>query len=178
MGKHKHRNDRQERREQFTQLQAPARRSPWKMILAVAVLLFLGVTAYAVVGRRGPTPEAATAAGTATQITLPAAQFADGQAKFYRYTTAGGRELRFFVMKSADGVVRAAFDTCDICYRAKKGYHQEGDDMVCNNCGRHFKSTDINVLQGGCNPAPLDRVVQSDNVVLSAAALEAGAWYF
>ena len=178
MGKHKHRNDRQERREQFTQPQAPERSSPWKMIIAVAVLLFLGVTAYAVVGRRGPTPEAAATAGAATQITLPAAQFTDGQAKFYRYTTAAGRELRFFVMKSADGVIRAAFDTCDVCYRAKKGYHQEGDDMVCNNCGRHFKSTDINVLQGGCNPAPLDRVVQGDNVLLTAAALEAGAWYF
>ena len=178
MGKHRHRHDRQERREQFTQPQAPPRNSPWIMIIAMFVLVLLAVTAYAVIGGRSQGPEAAPAAGTATQITLPVAQFADGQAKFYRYTTAGGRELRFFVMRSADGVIRAAFDTCDVCYRAKKGYHQEGNDMVCNNCGRHFKSTDVNVLQGGCNPAPLDRVVQGDNVVLSAAALEAGAWYF
>lgn len=178
MSKHKHRHDRQERREQFTQPQAPARTSPGMMIIAVVVLVFLAVTAYAVIGGRGRGPETATTAGTATQITLPVAQFADGKAQFYRYTSAGGRELRFFIMKSADGVVRAAFDTCDVCYRAKKGYHQEGDDMVCNNCGRHFRSTDINVLQGGCNPAPIERVVQGDNVVLSAAALEAGAWYF
>lgn len=178
MGKHKHRHHRQERREQFTAPPALTHRRSWNAIIAVAVLAFLGVTAYAVVVRRGPGPEAATATGVATQVTLPLAQFSDGQAKFYRYTTAGGRELRFFVMKSADGVVRAAFDTCDVCYRERKGYRQEGDDMVCNNCGRHFKSTDINVLQGGCNPAPIDRVVQGDNVVLSAAALEAGAWYF
>jgi hypothetical protein len=46
-------------------------------------------------------------------------------------------------MKSADGVIRAAYDACDVCYRERKGYHQEGDDMVCNNCGRHFPSTSI-----------------------------------
>lgn len=178
MSKHKHRHHRRERREQFTQPPPPSRRGSWNVVMAVGVLVLLGVTAYAVVWRRGPGPETATVAGAATQITLPAAQFTDGQAKFYRYTTAGGRELRFFVMKSADGVIRAAFDTCDVCYRERKGYRQQGNDMVCNNCGRHFPSTDINVLQGGCNPAPLDRNVQGENVVLTAAALEAGAWYF
>jgi uncharacterized membrane protein len=88
-------------------------------------------------------------AGAGTDVSLPVATFADGRARFYRYATSAGREVRFFVMKSSDGVLRAAFDACDTCYRDKLGYHQEGDVMVCNKCGRTFRSVDINVLQGG-----------------------------
>ena len=38
--------------------------------------------------------------------------------------------------------------------------------MVCNNCGRQFRSVDVNVLQGGCNPAPIERAVSGDRVVM------------
>jgi uncharacterized membrane protein len=106
------------------------------------------------------------------------ATFTDGQARFYKYVTAAGQDIRFFVMKSADGVIRAAYDACDVCYRQRKGYHQEGDDMVCNNCGRHFPSTAINTIEGGCNPAPLQRAIQGSQVVITAAAMGAGASYF
>jgi uncharacterized membrane protein len=111
-------------------------------------------------------------------VSLPVATFADGAARFYRYTTAAGREVKFFVMKSSDGVLRAAFDACDTCYRERKGYHQQGDVMVCRNCGRSFRSADINVLQGGCNPAPLERTIAGDQLVLKAASIELGAMYF
>lgn len=111
-------------------------------------------------------------------ITMPAAQFDDGVARFFTYRSASGSTVRFFVMKSADGVIRAAFDACDTCYRERRGYRQSGDVMVCINCNQTFRSTDINVLKGGCNPAPLDRTVADGRVVLSAASLEAGAGYF
>ncbi len=81
-------------------------------------------------------------------------------------------------MKSSDGVMRAAFDACDVCFREKKGYRQEGDVMVCNNCGQRFPSTKINVLKGGCNPAPLGRTVQGDSLVINASDIEQGGWYF
>jgi uncharacterized membrane protein len=81
-------------------------------------------------------------------------------------------------MKSADGVVRAAFDACDVCYRERKGYRQDGDAMVCNNCGKAFPSNRINDVQGGCNPAPIERTIANGQVVLRAAALEQGSFYF
>jgi uncharacterized membrane protein len=118
------------------------------------------------------------AASAGADVAVPLAELSDGQARFYRYTTTSGTEVRFFVMKSSDGVVRAAFDSCDVCYREKKGYRQEGDAMVCVNCSQRFRSTDINEVRGGCNPAPLDRTVRDGQVLLSAAALNAGAWYF
>ena len=117
-------------------------------------------------------------AGAGSDVTLPVSTFADGAARFYRYTTTAGREARFFVMKSSDGVVRAAFDACDTCYRERKGYRQQGDVMVCNSCRRTFRSVDINVLQGGCNPGPLERTVVGDQLVLTGASIELGAMYF
>jgi uncharacterized membrane protein len=150
------------------------------LVLAACVLLGFVLVYLIASGRQAGGSEIATTqiAGTGADITLPVATFADGQARFFRYTTAAGREVRFFVMKSADGVLRAAFDACDTCYRDRLGYHQQGDVMVCNKCGRTFRSVDINVLQGGCNPAPLERSVVGDQIVLKAASIEAGVSYF
>jgi uncharacterized membrane protein len=181
MSKHKnHSNHSHDRRTQFAS--PPPRRglSPTMLVLAACVLLGFVLVYLIASGRQAGGSEIATTqiAGTGADVTLPVATFADGQARFFRYTTAAGREVRFFVMKSADGVLRAAFDACDTCYRDRLGYHQQGDVMVCNKCGRTFRSVDINVLQGGCNPAPLERSVVGDQIVLKAASIEAGVSYF
>jgi uncharacterized membrane protein len=62
--------------------------------------------------------------------------------------------------------------------QAKKGYHQEGDELVCNNCGSRFPSNQVNDVQGGCNPAPLQREVQGDRILIKVTDLEAGSKYF
>jgi putative ABC transport system ATP-binding protein len=66
-----------------------------------------------------------------------------------------GRQFHYFVLRSSDGTYRAAFDACDVCFRANRGYRQEGDLMVCNQCGQTFPSVKINEVKGGCNPAAL-----------------------
>ncbi|MFC1657387.1 Fe-S-containing protein [Candidatus Moduliflexota bacterium] len=95
--------------------------------------------------------------GDTKNLTFPVSTFDDGQPKYYSYKGSGGRDVKFFVLKSSDGVIRAAFDACDVCYQSKKGYRQDGDFMVCNNCGQRFTSVRINEVKGGCNPAPLKR---------------------
>ncbi len=174
--KHHH----QDRRQQFvTPPPHRGRALSWNMVLAIGVVVLLGTIAATVVGRgRGGGAGFASAGATGADITLPLQAFADGQARFYKSVTTAGQEVRFFVMQSADGVVRAAYDACDVCYRERKGYHQEGDDMICNNCGRHFPSRSINDVAGGCNPAPLQRAIQGNQVVITAAAVAAGASYF
>jgi uncharacterized membrane protein len=147
---------------------------PTLLVGGLAVLLL--VVLVLVMSRGGAA--APTSLPSGGDIVLAAAEFNDGQARFYRYATAEGRDVRFFVMKSQDGVIRAAFDACDVCYRERKGYRQQGDTMLCINCNQTFRSTDINVLQGGCNPAPLERAIEGGNVILRAAAIEAGSWYF
>lgn len=110
-------------------------------------------------------------------IRWPLTTFDDGQAHYYSLVDAG-KSIDFFVLKSSDGVVRAAFDACDVCFGARKGYHQQGDLMICNNCGQQFPSVKINELRGGCNPAPLERTVEGTELVIRSTDIATGAGYF
>ncbi|MHB1294632.1 MAG: Fe-S-containing protein [Anaerolineae bacterium] len=110
-------------------------------------------------------------------VRVPAAGLEDGKARFYAYDTAD-TTVTFFVLRSSDGVVRAALNACDVCFQSRLGYRQEGDEMVCNNCGTRFPSTRINEEQGGCNPSPLARTLSGDEVVIQVGELEAGAQLF
>ena len=114
----------------------------------------------------------------ATDATYPASQFSDGKAKHFTYKTPEGITIKYFVVKSSDGVIRAAFDACDVCWPEGKGYTQKGDFMVCNNCGKQFKTTRVKEVSGGCNPAPLVRKVENNQVVIKAEDIEKGKRYF
>jgi uncharacterized membrane protein len=116
-----------------------------------------------------------TASNGAVQVPLPALN--DSEAHFYVYSAAG-KKVKFFVLRAADGRIRAAFDACQVCYGAKLGYHQEGAFMVCNNCGRRFRSVDVEVITGGCNPIPVKKTADARTVVLKVSDLEAGSKYF
>jgi uncharacterized membrane protein len=120
--------------------------------------------------------ETKLAPGT-NEVRIPISDVDDGKAHYYYYNDDGKR-INYFVLKSSDGVIRAAFDSCDVCYEAKKGYRQEGDTMVCNNCGQRFASVKINEEKGGCNPAPLDRAMEGNNLIITKNALESGDRYF
>ena len=110
-------------------------------------------------------------------VELPISDFDDGQARYYAYKFPE-KAVFFFALKSSDGVIRAAFDACDVCFQAKKGYKQDGDLMICNNCGQMFPSVRINVEKGGCNPAPLERSTVGNELVISVSDLYRGLKYF
>ena len=174
------RRDPSAREQKRAQFERPGSRTGLLLVLAgVALLAIAAVTAFVVMGRG----EAGTATATSpvvaggADVTIPVADLADGQAKYYSYD-AGGVEVKYFVLKSADGEYRAAFDACDVCYPNKKGYSQQGGVMVCNNCGQQFDSTQINEKRGGCNPSPIERTVDGQTLVLKTADLRAGAKYF
>jgi uncharacterized membrane protein len=157
---------------------SPRRRGPsWNAVLIAAAALLLGVTIL-FASRTISSPLTAVTAATGADLVAPEGTFADGRARFYSYTTSAGQSIRFFVMKSADGVVRAAMDACTVCYRQRLGYHQAGDQMVCNKCGQSFASNRINEVTGGCNPIPLTREVAGGQVIVRAAALDTGAVHY
>jgi len=101
----------------------------------------------------------------------------DGKAHHFVYKSEG-KEIKFFVVKSQDGILRAAFDACDVCFPAKKGYTQDGNFMICNNCERRFHTSQVNVVEGGCNPAPLKRTEKDNNLVIMVTDILPGARFF
>jgi len=111
------------------------------------------------------------------KIEIPVADISDGEAHHFQVKAEDGTVVTFFVLKSADGVLRAAIDACDVCYRSGLGYYQEGDNMVCKNCGQKFASNKINVIKGGCNPAPLSREVSGDKLVINMRDVNMNSWY-
>ncbi len=110
-------------------------------------------------------------------LNIPIADVDDGKAHYFNVKADDDIMVSFFVLKSSDGVIRAAIDACDVCYRSGKGYVQEGDFMVCTNCGRRFASTRINEIKGGCNPAPLNRKIIGKNLVIEMKDINENSWY-
>lgn len=169
---------REAKRAQFTQEAGGRSNKNAVKLLALVAVAVVAVVAYFVAGAGG---ERAAAGGglraNGEGVSVPLSELS-GKARFYEYKAASGKTVRFFAMRSSDGAYRAALDACDVCFESKKGYRQEGDDMVCNNCGNHFHSGQINEVKGGCNPVGLERKVSGDRLNLSAKELEAGASYF
>ena len=149
----------------------------WAGLACIAVLFAGAFWYFSADSSKTAASPAAVAAVAGQTVSLPAAMFDDGKARYFEHKD-GGITIRYFVLKSSDGVVRAAFDACDVCWPAGKGYAQESDVMVCRNCGQRFKSTQVNEVKGGCNPAPLDRRVENGTVVIQVSDILGGKGYF
>ena len=67
-----------------------------------------------------------------------------------------GTKMEVIAVKDSEGNIRTAFNTCQICYDSGKGYYkQEGDELVCQNCGNSFTMDQVGETAGGCNPWPI-----------------------
>lgn len=102
-------------------------------------------------------------------IVIPVSEITE-KAKFYK-ANINGVELEAFAVKAPDGTIRTAFNTCQVCYSSGRGYYeQEGDVLVCQNCGNRFKMSDVEVTRGGCNPVPIteeNKTVNDDTITIS-----------
>ncbi|MFA5904256.1 MAG: DUF2318 domain-containing protein [Desulfobacula sp.] len=150
-------------------------RSPYNIIIGIGVVLiifFSGSGAFALFGTKFTTliPKDGN-------VIIPLKGVSDGKAHYFRVKADDGVMTDFFLVQSGDGVIRAAVDACDVCYKSGKGYTQDGDSMVCGNCGMRFATGRINEVKGGCNPAPLTRAVSGENLVISMQEINANSWY-
>ena len=111
-------------------------------------------------------------------VTIPVADVSDGKAHYFRLAD-GGKEIDFFIVKGSDGALHTAFDACDVCYKEKKGYEQQGDKMICKNCNMKFAVNRIGAsAAGGCNPSYLPARVSATAVSVSVADIKAGSRFF
>lgn len=95
-------------------------------------------------------------------------------ATFYSYNKSG-LDLEVLAVKAPDGTIRTAFNTCQVCYSSGRGYYvQQGNKLVCQNCGNKFAMSDVEVSKGGCNPVPIfpeDKVVTDTTITISKQSL-------
>jgi uncharacterized membrane protein len=146
--------------------------------LTVALIAAVAIGAYLLFGGQGGSSTTTVFRAGVGEIRIPVSDVSSGEARFFTYTASNNTPVRFFVIKSGDGVYRAALDACDVCYHAKQGYRQEGQEMVCQKCGLRFHSTLINEVSGGCNPVGVPRTVQGDQLVINEAELEKRTAFF
>lgn len=167
-------SQRQDKKKQFED--TPKKR-PAALLVAVLAIVAAGAAfaAWTQLGGSGLRYEAVSA--SEGRVSIPLGKVSDGKAHFFSYASGGG-SIDFFVLKSQDGAIRVAFDACDVCYREKMGYRQEGEFMVCINCNQKFRSDRINEIKGGCNPAPLNRTFSGGKIVIAENDLAAGLRYF
>ena len=175
--------DRLTKRERFAQGHARPRIKPNHILGIVGTLLVLAVV-YLAFG--GPNKSSAVTIvkpvsadnSSPGEVQIPLSEVSTGDAKFYEYKASNQKKVRFFVIKSSDGVYRAAADACVVCFRDKMGFHQVGNDLVCNKCGKHFPSASVNEVTGGCNPDGIPRTIQGDKLLIAASELEARSELF
>jgi uncharacterized membrane protein len=111
-------------------------------------------------------------------VTIAQAKVPDGKAHYYHFED-GGKEIAFLVVKASDGNYRTAFEACDSCFSAKKGFEQNGDALVCQNCNQRFAIDRIGPhAVGGCNPSYLPSQASAKSITLTTTDLRAGARFF
>jgi high-affinity iron transporter len=113
-----------------------------------------------------PTP-AKTLEAQNNQVRIPLSELTDQSLHFYT-ADVNGTVVRFLVIHKTNGDYTAALDACQICGRA--GYRQEGQNVICRNCGASIYVPSIGD-HGGCNPIPVKSSVVGGVVIVDLSAL-------
>jgi uncharacterized membrane protein len=100
--------------------------------------------------------------------------------KFFSFKTKNNGRVIIFAMLDSGKGIHVAFDACDVCYQARKGYRIVNGFAVCNNCGRRFPVTAIGTdnVTGGCWPSFLPASVAGGKVAIKTADLEGKQYLF
>lgn len=87
---------------------------------------------------------------------------------------SNGTSMGLFAVKAADGTIRTAFNTCQVCNGSPYAFFtQDGDTFQCQNCGNIYGVDMIEQERGGCNPVPItaDEKTVTDTEILVPAKL-------
>ena len=101
------------------------------------------------------------------QVRIPLADLQDTAVHFYT-ADVNDTVIRFLVIHLNSGDYATALDACQICGTA--GYRQEGQNVVCRNCGATIYLPSIGE-SGGCNPIPVKSRVDAGAVIVDLSAL-------
>ncbi|MCL4535083.1 MAG: Fe-S-containing protein [Bacteroidetes bacterium] len=136
--------------------------------VTLAAILPLGTVTYAMgVSAYRPEPRAVTAQADG-MVHIPTVGLSTGRLNLYFYESTR-MNVTFMVIKRDDSDFAVALNACGIC--PPKGYHQEGEVLICDNCNAPINMETVG-LPGGCNPIPLAGSLSGDEVLIAAADLD------
>ena len=93
-----------------------------------------------------------------------------GDAAFINYET-DGVTVQLLAVRDGSGTVRLGYNTCQSCSPSPYAYFvQDGDYLVCQNCGQSFTAENVGAGGGGCNPMAVDGAERADGVITVPAA--------
>src|SRR5271156_3595688 len=101
------------------------------------------------------------------QVNIPLSELTDSSLHFYT-ADVNGTVIRFLVIHKQNGDFATALDACQICGTA--GYRQEGQSVICRNCGAAIYIPSIGE-SGGCNPIAVKSRVEGGQVIVDVSAL-------
>lgn len=149
------------------------RQRRWSLAAAVlcmgVILAFAAEYVYARTMNAPAQAKPVTAIGN--EVRIPLAELTDASLHFYS-VGVDATSVRFLVIHKTNGDYAAALDACQIC--GNVGYRQEGQNIVCRNCGAVLNAPSIGT-SGGCNPIPLNSRVEGVNVIVDLSALSGTA---
>ncbi|MCR4437189.1 MAG: DUF2318 domain-containing protein [Clostridiales bacterium] len=149
-----------------TKKTVPVRKSNKGIFIGTGIIIVLIAVFFIVKGIGSSGTETVSQGG---DITIKKSDVTE-TAKFYPYKV-GNTKMEVLAVKAPDGTIRTAFNTCQVCYNSGRGYYkQEGDELVCQNCGNRFKTSQVEKIKGGCNPVPILKDNKTDdgtNIVIS-----------
>jgi len=145
------------------------RQRRWMLLAASSCLIVVvALTAdfvYSEVAAAAPPAQAVTAVNGV--VSIPAATVADGRLHFFTVESEG-TQIRFLIIRRPNGGYATALDACAICGPA--GYRQDGQNVICRNCGAPIYIPTIG-QSGGCNPIGFASRVDGNQIVFTVAAV-------
>jgi len=145
------------------------RRRAWSFAAAsLCLLIVLALTAEFVYARAVNAPVQATPLVAQNgEVRVPLSQLMDTSLHYYT-AEVNQADLRFLVIHKSSGDYATALDACQIC--GAVGYRQEGQSVICRNCGAAIYIPSIG-QSGGCNPIAVKSRVENGEVVVDLSAL-------
>ena len=88
-----------------------------------------------------------------------------------------GVTVQFIAVQDSGGVVRLGYNTCQSCSPSPRAYFaQDGDRLVCQNCGLSFTAENVGAGGYGCNPAAVTDAVRTEgNITIPVSGAAAMA---
>lgn len=145
----------------------------WSFAAAILCLLVvLTLAAEFVYARVSAAPVQATRlVAQNNQVRIPLSELTDSSLHVYE-VEVNNTVVRFLVIHKRNGGYGTALDGCQICGWA--GYRQEGQNVICRNCGASIYIPSIGD-RGGCNPVGVKSNVEEGEVVVDLSALAEAA---